>query len=68
MTTYGYSIEWTTRSGRQSVGVDGCSTAIKAYEKTVQFAKDCGWTPPRWWQFWRWSDTRPKMPEEGVEG
>lgn len=18
-----------------------------------------GWTPPRWWEFWRWTDDRP---------
>jgi hypothetical protein len=66
MTTYGYSIEWTTWNGRQRVTVTECSTPQEAYRETLDLAIRSGWTPPRWWQFWRWSDQRVVEPEEEV--
>ena len=51
--TFGYEIKW----GGNSCSVSGCSSQEEAKEKCVKFAKDLGWTPPKWWQFWRWGDT-----------
>jgi hypothetical protein len=22
-----------------------------------------GWTPPRWWQWWRWNEEKRRLPE-----
>jgi len=27
----------------------------------IDSAKEMGWTPPKWWQFWRWDDTRIEL-------
>lgn len=24
--------------------------------EAFRMAKEAGWTPPKWWQWWRWSD------------
>jgi hypothetical protein len=59
MITYGQSIEWTSFDGSKTkITIDGCETADRARNEAVRFAKEQGWTPPRWWQFWRWNDTR----------
>jgi hypothetical protein len=26
--------------------------------RLIEAAREAGWTPPRWWQWWRWNDTR----------
>jgi hypothetical protein len=56
--TYGVTIRWTDRNGQQSCGVDGCETREEAWEQAEGFARRGGWTPPKWWQWWRWHDTR----------
>lgn len=61
MTTHGQTIAWTGGGGldgaiTQSVSVEGCATREEAFSKAIQFAKDAGWTPPKWWQWWRWSE------------
>ena len=66
--TYGVTIRWTDRNGQQSCGVDGCETAEEAWEQAEGFARRCGWTPPKWWQWWRWHDTRlPSANDPGDE-
>lgn len=25
-------------------------------EAAVKLAKECGWAPRKWWQFWRWPE------------
>ena len=58
MITYGFDIKW----GSTTFGVSGCTTRVAAIQEAITFAKSNGWTPPRWWQFWRWMDTRvPKV-------
>lgn len=57
MITYGRSIEWRDRYGLQSVAVSRYTTPEEAFDEVLQGAMDSGWTPPRWWQSWRWSDT-----------
>jgi hypothetical protein len=52
---YGYKIQW----GNQSFAVCGCATEAEAKQKCIEWATKDGWTPPRWWQLWRWNDTRP---------
>lgn len=64
VTTYGYAVHWTNFGGTKGVAeVSDMPTPQEAYRETLAFAIRCGWTPPRWWQFWRWSDTRPIEPE-----
>lgn len=59
MITYGQTIKWTQLDGSTTtVTVDDCETAKRAQDEAIRFAIECGWTPPRWWQFWRWNDTR----------
>ena len=57
MRTYGFSIIW----GKNSVFVDGLPTHHEAVSAAVYAASLMGWEPPRWWQFWRISDTRVPM-------
>jgi hypothetical protein len=56
-TTYGFSYRITKFDGtkREAGGV--------GYEDRTEMLKDWtdalereGYSPPRWWQFWRWSD------------
>lgn len=59
MIVYGYRIKWTTSWRHNYYSVVECwdfdqdDVAIEA----VNQAKLNGWTPPKWWQWWRWSDT-----------
>ena len=54
-TTFGYSIRW----GRQTFTVNGEPTHDEAKRKCIEWASKNGWPRPKWWQFWRWDDTRP---------
>ena len=36
----------------------------EAINGALALAREHGWTPPRWWQFWRWGDSRPPEPDE----
>ncbi len=56
MTTYGQEIIWSTSTGRISVMVDKCDTPEEALQEALKWAKEDGWTPPHWWQWWRWGD------------
>lgn len=51
--TYGYSM----RFNGGGTMVTGCPTQREAIEKCLSWAIVSGWTPPMWWQFWRWDDT-----------
>jgi hypothetical protein len=58
----GATITWTTFSGgKNSVGNNGFYTPREARKSALRAARRCGWTYPRWWQFWRWDDTRPSL-------
>jgi hypothetical protein len=52
---WGYTIRW----GDQTFAIKGCESAEEAKAKCVKWVTDNGWTPPKWWQWWRWDDTRP---------
>ena len=54
MPVYDQCIAWTTRGGgSQSVTVNGYDTADEAFNAAMQAAIRTGWTPPKWWQWWR---------------
>ena len=56
---YEYSITYTELfRGKTSCGCMGESSQEEAIKETVELAKLDGWTQPKWWQFWRWRDTR----------
>jgi hypothetical protein len=64
---YGQEITWTSITGDKArVSVDGGDLPEEAVAEAIKLAKRYGWTPPKWWQFWRWSDTRPTV-TEGVK-
>lgn len=59
MQTYGQEIRWTDRDGTvHRIVVDQCASSREARRMALKAAKIRGWTPARWWQFWRWNDTR----------
>jgi hypothetical protein len=69
---YGQTIEWTTIWGEcYTVEVWGCaccSTREDVTRDALTVARLAGWTPPRWWQWWRRNDTRVKDPGPGPGG
>lgn len=52
---YGYRIKW----GDNSFAVQGQPSPEEAKAMCIEWATKHGWTPPKWWQFWRWGDTKP---------
>lgn len=58
----GYTIRWTNRDGNSTeVSCDGAFTERDARKSALRSAIRTGWTYPRWWQWWRWNDTRPDL-------
>ena len=56
---YGQSIIWHDFDGaRTEYNIDGCDTPEEARQLAIEAASYFGWTPPKWWQWWRWDDTR----------
>lgn len=56
---HGCYIYWTDFSGSISTCVvTGCETKEEAKTKAWDLAKNTGWTKPKWWHWWRWSDTK----------
>ncbi|MFE1601308.1 hypothetical protein [Methylobacterium sp. ID0610] len=57
--THGATIRWSSRGhGTAQVTTGGYATREEATAAAVRIAMEKGWTPPRWWQFWRWRDRR----------
>jgi len=57
---YDYRITYTTFEGCAGhVEANGQPTLEEAKKRAIKIAIDTGWTPPKWWQWWRWNDTRP---------
>lgn len=57
---YDYEIVMTRIDGGMTKwGVEKCATPEDAKRECIAFAERNGWTRPKWWQFWRWQDTRP---------
>lgn len=61
---YGFTIESTDSNGSKSRWhVNGHLAPDTAREECLRLAREDGWTMPKWWQWWRWSDTRPLIEE-----
>lgn len=57
MITHGQTITWTDFNGtRSSFEATGCVSAQAALREAIAGAKAFGWTPPKWWQWWRWHE------------
>jgi hypothetical protein len=56
-TKYGSGVVWRDRNRAvTSVWVDGYDTPAEARAAALETAIEGGWTPPRWWQWWRWEE------------
>jgi len=57
--TWGYEVRWTEFNGdEQRLSSDGHITLDDAKRHAFGCASLCGWTQPKWWQWWRRNDTR----------
>jgi hypothetical protein len=63
MPLYGQTIRWTDRKNRTitAITVDGRLTAEAALKDAVNEARYFGWTPPKWYEWWRKHDTKPDL-------
>lgn len=60
---YGRSFKWTRLGGTVSTwGGSGYHTQEQCDRETFAHAISIGWTPPKWWQFWRWDDYPRSIP------
>jgi hypothetical protein len=57
MATYGRSIEWHMSGALQRFSVEGHETPEAAFQDVLAWVIKHKWTPPRWWQFWRWNES-----------
>ena len=59
MLKYGYRVIWTHRKeGRFSYSITNCDSREDARHEALVRMEELGWTPPKWWQWWRWGDTK----------
>lgn len=59
---YGFVITWTDYGGNETTAeVGGRETLEDAINDCRESAEHFGWTPPKWWQWWRWGDTRVEL-------
>lgn len=57
--TYGKTITWRSFGGLTvSAAASGCSSPEEAEREALDYAKQMGWTPAKWWQWWRWRDSK----------
>lgn len=55
--SYSYAVQWNLFNGRTpSVAVWRRPDEEKAKLEVISIATRMGYTPPRWWQFWRWGE------------
>lgn len=59
---YTQTVSWNLRGGGTSVSTTS-SNLRSAQVSAYAFAINCGWTPRKWWQFWRW-DEQPNPPPD----
>ena len=57
---YGYRFTW--RGHETSAFGFECKRA--SHESLAETLVSWGWTPPKWWEFWRWGERKPT---EGAE-
>ena len=57
---YSKTVKWTDNWGCRHTTVTGIKSPFEqeALDDAWEKAKALGWTPPRWWQWWRWGDTK----------
>lgn len=58
---YTRSVKWTNFDGAGGSWSVQAETPEKAMMLALAASIRDGWTPPKWWQWWRWGDTR--LPE-----
>lgn len=57
--THDFAVRWTKFDGTtETAAVSGCESEAEARREAFRIARKNGWTPPRWWQWWRWGDTQ----------
>lgn len=57
MIQHGQAINWTTKEGAKlRVVVSHHESRQAAVREAFDAAERMGWTPPRWWEWWRWRD------------
>lgn len=54
MAGHRYRLIWQSGFCTTAVEVNGYSSPREALLAAVTDAKELGWTPPKWWQWWRW--------------
>ena len=69
--TYSVTITWHPKPGETaSVSSGHEETEAKAFEAALGMAERLGYTPPRWWQWWRYGENRdfafPERPGPGT--
>lgn len=58
--TWSYTVHWIKFPNKYSnMTSSGWETPEEAKKAALEFAAECGWTPRRWWQFWRWREPNP---------
>lgn len=55
---YGITITWTKLDGQCKFASRNFSNLDEAWREALDLARAEGWYPPKWWEFWRWMDTR----------
>jgi len=55
---YGYEISWTPKwgEGMQRIREDGFTSRSEMEQARRETIERIGWTPPKWWQWWRMND------------
>lgn len=56
--TYGRTLRFSNIAQIVTVEVGGYNTPEEAAKAVREIADEMKWTPPKWWQWWRWNDTR----------
>lgn len=60
---YGRQIVWYPKPGEtSSVFVDDYKTPREAHDAAWCAAIKLGYTAPKWWEYWRWSEQGPGFP------
>ena len=62
MASSSVTLRWTQWDGTVTVVRETGHTDLDAaWQSVLSSARRAGWTPPRWWEVWRWHDTRPPI-------
>lgn len=65
MPTYGQTVKWRGSNGTLSVvRVNNCASAEEARSIAFRDATAFGWTPRKWWQWWRYGEESALIPSD----